>query len=710
MIYPSGADYVEALQHPRICFREEALKTAVVEHDTHGRPRPISGALASVFSLVTGSDNKRYAIKCFTREVPDQNVRYPAISQHLARISAPWKVHFEYQPTGVLVKGSWYPILKMEWVSGTSLIPWIERHNKDREAVLMLAHGFADLIAGLARQGIAHGDLQHGNVLVTPEDSLRLVDYDGMFVSQLAGRKAAERGHRNYQPPGRSIEFDLTIDRFSSWVIYLSLMAIAQEPDLWTQYHERDGEYLLLAEEDYKEPLSSERFAALTSISTPEIRELATKVRELAGSPVDAIPPLVPIDLAAIRAPMTEASPDKRTGHPAWMVGHLSPNLATSAPNLSASPAASPVRFSGRGAVASTLAIGLPLLMVLSVVLSSIGGLPAATVGVLGSFVLVIWVAVLGLLYRQRAEVAAQRPLRAELAEAKKLYVDEQRAARELAHDLERLSKGDDKRDKDCKKAKDDLHNQHRREITRIDKELQTTLSRLKGEQAKLADAQARELADALRRIQEAYTAARLATRRIADARLDGFGKKIIADLRDRGVTTAADFRGFRMVQASRFERALIILSSGAEIYVPNVGRVKAGRLEDWRKDQRRQIEANAPRALPYAERVAIINRYTRRAQELAADEQQSHTTAQKRKVALGGQLGGGLAQLTQTQQQENVRSAQQRAALLQRKSSTDKKLPIYCARVRLAATQIESYKNINFGRFVMFLLIGRDS
>src|SRR5207248_10425515 len=50
---------------------------------------------------------------------------------------------------------------------------------------------------------VAHGDLQHGNILVRG-GSIQLVDYDGMWVPALSGRDATEIGHRAYQHPERS--------------------------------------------------------------------------------------------------------------------------------------------------------------------------------------------------------------------------------------------------------------------------------------------------------------------------------------------------------------------------------------------------------------------------------------------------------------------------------------------------------------------------
>ena len=40
---------------------------------------------------------------------------------------------------------------------------------------------------------IAHGDLQHGNIIVQDDGTIRLVDYDGCYVPELAGLKSNEK-------------------------------------------------------------------------------------------------------------------------------------------------------------------------------------------------------------------------------------------------------------------------------------------------------------------------------------------------------------------------------------------------------------------------------------------------------------------------------------------------------------------------------------
>jgi hypothetical protein len=68
---------------------------------------------------------------------------------------------------------------------------------------------------------IAHGDLQHGNIIVE-HGHLRLVDHDGLFVPEMAGWTSSEVGHQHYQHPARDAAFfNKHLDNFSAIVIYL---------------------------------------------------------------------------------------------------------------------------------------------------------------------------------------------------------------------------------------------------------------------------------------------------------------------------------------------------------------------------------------------------------------------------------------------------------------------------------------------------------
>src|SRR3984957_4246429 len=290
--YPTGLDYQQALYNTGVAFRDPALRGGEPVLNACGMPKAIGGNFASVFTI-DGTDGNRWAVKCFTRPVPDLSVRYEQVSKALNRVSSPWKVEFRYLQDGVLCQGQRYPVLKMEWVEATSLLPFVEAHLFDQETLAGLAEKFGVLVRDLSRHGIAHGDLQHGNILVTPSGELRLIDYDGMYVPGLDGLGASELGHANYQSPLRTKDtWGPDLDRFSSWVIYASLAALAVDPLLWQALHVDGDETLLFHKSDFTDRDASRVRYALANSSEVRLREVARDIEFLWAPDLAAIPSL----------------------------------------------------------------------------------------------------------------------------------------------------------------------------------------------------------------------------------------------------------------------------------------------------------------------------------------------------------------------------------------------------------------------------------
>src|SRR5437773_1211493 len=132
------------------------------------------------------------------------------------------------------------------------------------------------LVRHLEAAQVAHGDLQHGNILVRG-GSIQLVDYDGMWVPALRGRKATELGHRAYQHPERSEQdYGQEIDRFSALVIYLSLAALERDATLWERFH--TGDNLIFVREDFHQLGRSAIWQQLRRIGSGQIDQLAAAV------------------------------------------------------------------------------------------------------------------------------------------------------------------------------------------------------------------------------------------------------------------------------------------------------------------------------------------------------------------------------------------------------------------------------------------------
>lgn len=294
-VWPTPQDYNEAVQQPRLCFDDDDLKRSAVELNTLGLPKPITGAFASVYKLTRNSaqigQTKTWAVRCFLEHRPDIKERYSAISSAIGDSERPLFTGFQFLDKGIKVKGEWYPVLKMEWVEGESLDIYVEQHVRNRLRIINLHKQFREMVLKLRRAGIAHGDLQHGNILVT-SSGLKLIDYDGMFVPALSGRTSPELGHRNYQHPLRSNEFfSADLDNLSCWVIDSALKLLVLDPELWFENNGGDDS-LLFRYGDLCDPGASALFKMLAASQTRDVQSSGELLRKLLALDPQQVPDL----------------------------------------------------------------------------------------------------------------------------------------------------------------------------------------------------------------------------------------------------------------------------------------------------------------------------------------------------------------------------------------------------------------------------------
>ena len=267
MQYPLISEYVKAIQDAADNLDKLAYLTPVL--DDHGEPYRSSGAFAVVFKMQDKSTGKYYALKCFTEEQEGRADAYRQIADELNMVDSPYITSVKYMEKELFVDSQCeedeFPVLLMDWVEGETMEAYISANYHNQSAMSMLCYRFGKMAAWLRTQSFAHGDIKPDNIIVRPDGSLALVDYDGMFVPSMKGCKSPTIGTRDFSHSLRTVDdFDETIDDFSLASIALSLKAISMKSTLLDTYGASDR--LLFSENDYRNPSNSKVISALQEL------------------------------------------------------------------------------------------------------------------------------------------------------------------------------------------------------------------------------------------------------------------------------------------------------------------------------------------------------------------------------------------------------------------------------------------------------------
>ena len=267
MQYPLMSEYVSAIRDASDNLDELAHLVPVL--DDHGEPYRSSGAFAVVFKMKDEQTGKCYALKCFTEEQKGRAEAYRQIADELEFVDSSYITSVKYLEKEIFVDSSCeedeFPVLLMDWIDGETMETYIAENYQDNYTMAMLCYRFCKMAAWLRSQPFAHGDIKPDNILVRPDGSLALVDYDGMFVPSMKGQKSPTIGTKDFSHPLRTVDdFDETIDDFALASIALSLKAISLNPYLLDEYSAADR--LLFSAEDYRDLSNSNVFVSLSEL------------------------------------------------------------------------------------------------------------------------------------------------------------------------------------------------------------------------------------------------------------------------------------------------------------------------------------------------------------------------------------------------------------------------------------------------------------
>ena len=288
MQYPLISEYLAAIREAKDNL--DTLSHLVPVLDKYGEPYRSSGAFAVVFKMKDEQTGKCYALKCFTEEQEGRAEAYRKIAEELEFVDSSYITSVKYLEKEIFVDSNCeneeFPVLLMDWIEGETMETYIAANYTDTHAMAMLCYRFCKMAAWLRSQSFAHGDIKPDNIMVRPDGTLTLVDYDGMFVPAMKGQKSPTIGTKDFSHPLRTVDdFDETIDDFAFASIALSLKAISLNPSLLDQYGASDR--LLFSAADYLDLSKSNTFTALQGLLADEEARTLTSMFLLASAKKD---------------------------------------------------------------------------------------------------------------------------------------------------------------------------------------------------------------------------------------------------------------------------------------------------------------------------------------------------------------------------------------------------------------------------------------
>ena len=277
---PSRTEIVTAMSNS-VCHKADELKGgSVIKKGS--RVVQYAGGYNNVFPFID-KDGKRVAVRCWCADIDQARERCQRIAEFLKKDTSHYFVNFKYVDKALLITGTLHPVVIMDWVDGLTLKNYVNEQKPSKAVFLDLAAKFLDMVKYLHSQNIAHGDLQHGNIMVRPDGSLVLIDYDSMYIDSLNGFTDVVKGLSGYQHPARDKNRLLNpkLDFFSELVIYLSLHIFAEHPELWDEYV--DTEDLLFSMTDFTDLKQSKLYATYCHSANPIVSRLMQELENALG-------------------------------------------------------------------------------------------------------------------------------------------------------------------------------------------------------------------------------------------------------------------------------------------------------------------------------------------------------------------------------------------------------------------------------------------
>lgn len=264
-----------SVQNQSQLILDPVVKNGQFQRSRNGQLLLYAGGFTAVFPVIINGE--KWAFRCWHVPITDASKRLKLVSEFILNNKPSYLVPLEYTARGIIVKGEIFPTTRMKWIEGRTIKKYLCENVGKKQSLLNLSSTFLSLIEDMHRLEISHGDLQHGNILVTENEDIFLVDYDSMYVPTMGNEYKDEIvGKEDYQHPKRKHNkiSSSKVDYFSELIIYLSIIGLAENPQLSTKYKLPDTEFLLFSATDFKDIEKSAVYKDLRSLNIPLVNHL----------------------------------------------------------------------------------------------------------------------------------------------------------------------------------------------------------------------------------------------------------------------------------------------------------------------------------------------------------------------------------------------------------------------------------------------------
>ncbi len=317
-VWPTIYEYDAAFRDASTTVYDADVKAGKLSYDSRPLRLNLGSKYVSVYKM---SD---WVVKCFFTNIlindltiappPDIRERYQAINDYISqhRTQLPFLVPQIWVEKGIKIDGQGWPFIKSKFIQAPTLGVFLADRHQESFVNATLAKQWLEMINTLEALNMAHGDLNITNVLVCdtfPNLTLRLVDFDSMYVPTLEGRTLYELGDEHFQPIQPGVRrFNNEMDRFSALVIYLSLIALDEDTQLWDRCKANEDTKLLLGSDDFRDLGNSAASKLLRAKRSN--RELQQCLDELERSILEQRMPRSLADVLQVRQSVRQAPHD----------------------------------------------------------------------------------------------------------------------------------------------------------------------------------------------------------------------------------------------------------------------------------------------------------------------------------------------------------------------------------------------------------------